>query len=638
MSLFKQISIMMSIFLFIIIASVMTLNFYSATTYAQDELFSNAQNTTASLSLSLANANGDIPTISTMINAVFDSGYYKQIQFNDMQGNELYSRIKEEDKARVPAWFLQLFDLEVQSANAHISSGWSPIGVLEVTPLAQSAHIKLYNNFLDLLKAFVIISVASFISLYLLLEFLLRSVSQLKSQAEAVANNDFTLTKEIPYTTEFKEVTLSMNKMVLKVKDIFDKEAQAVGNYHKLLYTDSLSGFGNRKYFDMELKNLIHAEDVNANGLLLNFFFDGINTANNFLGHEKVDKLIQEFAQIIEDEISIEAYAMKVRLDGSKFSIIFPLISCDEVTKIAENILKLSLERLKIYTLDRHEACNIKISLLKYRANNTVYDVVKKIEHSLSLTKANSVYSPSCSDVFDEADEDKDRKRLLKEALDKRNFSLALQAVYDEDNNIYHHEAYIRLMDEKGKLLPAGTFMPLVHEMNLDSQLDIEVIKYTISQINDYKEPISINISSRFIQDSTSLETLERLLNETKCILSFELSNHDIVKDLDNTLSFAKLIQSKGHILGIDKFSATNTNLNYLQALKPSFIKIDSHYLRDMLCQHSGVQNNALQILIDSLDSKIIATSIEDESIKEALNEVGIKYFQGSLLAKAKMM
>jgi len=326
---------------------------------------------------------------------------------------------------------------------------------------------------------------------------------------------------------------------------------------------------------------------------------------------------------------------MKVRLDGTKFSIIFPIISCDEVGEISQNILDACLQKLQEYNLDKQDSCNIKISLLKYRANNTVYDVVKKIEHSLSLTKANSVYSPSCGDIFEETDEDASKKVLLKKALDKKNFSLALQAVYDEDHNIYHHEAYIRLMDEKGQVLPAGTFMPLVHEMNLDSKLDIEVIKHALSQATNYKEPISINISSRFVQDSSSLETLEVLIKETHSILNFEMSNHDIVNTLDKTLLFAKLVQDKGHSFGIDKFSATNTNLHYLQALKPRFIKIDSHYLRDMLCQHSGVQNNALQILIDSLDSKIVATSIEDESIKEALSEVGIKYFQGSLLAKA---
>jgi len=634
MSLFKQISIMVSLLLFIIIISVMTLNFKSAAAYAQDELYANAQNTVSSLSLSLANAKGDIPTISTMINAVFDSGYYKEIRLYDMQGDNLYSRLKENEKEVVPSWFLELFKLEVDSASAHVSSGWSPIGVLEVIPLKQGAHIKLYNNFLDLLKTFALIFVVSLVLLYLLLRFILASLYEVKRQAEAVSKSDFILTKNIPYTTEFKEVTLAMNKMVLKVKDIFDKEAQAVSNYHKLLYTDPLSGFGNRKYFDMELKSLIHAEDLKANGLILNFFFDGIEFANKQLGHEKVDCLIEELALEIQNAIKDEPYAMKVRLDGTKFCIIFPIISGERVHEVATFILEASLAILKNYQL---KDCGIKISVINYLSNNTVLDVVKEIEQSILQTQKNSIFIPSLSTEFN-INEKQEQEELLKDALDNKNFSLALQAVFDTNMNIYHHEAYIRLMNAQGDILPAGTFMPLVHKMKLNTKLDIEVIQYAIKNCSFLKEAIAINISLDFIKDEASLVLLKELLKQSTISLSFELSNHDILSSLESTLAFAKIIQASKHSFGIDKFSAVKSNLDYLQALKPSYIKIDSHYLRDMLCQQAGVQNNALDILIDSLDAKIIATAIEEESIKEALVKVGIKYFQGSLLAKAKML
>ena len=99
------------------------------------------------------------------------------------------------------------------------------------------------------------------------------------------------------------------------------------------------------------------------------------------------------------------------------------------------------------------------------------------------------------------------------------------------------------------------------------------------------------------------------------------------------------MLRKAGHHFGIDRFSIEEgTNLNYLQMLKPQYLKIDSNYLHHMLQGKQGQSNPALQILIESLDIKIIATNLEDKKIKESLQHAGIKYFQGSLLAEPKLV
>lgn len=636
MSLFKQISIIMSIFLLVVIASVMTLNFKSATKYEQEELYENAQNTAASLSLSLANASGDVPTMSTMINAVFDSGYYKEIRIDSMEGEELYVQTKESNNIHVPYWFLHLFTLDVQSASAHVSAGWVPVGILKVTPLAESAYAKLYNTFIELIQTFVIISLITSMILYLLLHILLKSLQHVRAQAEAVGKNDFIINEDIPYTTEFKEVTLSMNKMVKKVKDIFEKEAQAVNNYHKILYTDTLTGFGNRKYFELKLKNLIHAEDVNANGVILSLFFGGIETANTKIGHNNVDMLLKTFSENIEKTVLFKTNAMKARLDGTKFCVVFPTLHIDDIKIIADNMLQESIREIEQNNLSIDE-CYVKLSAVEYHSIDTVTSVIKKIEQTISITEKNSICI-NCAEGVDYSNDIREKRILLEQTLKNETFSIALQPVFDNEMKIFHNEAYIRLMDANKQILPAGTFMPLVHQMNLDTELDKHVIKHTIEYANKTKEQIAINISLRFVQDKANIQWLVNTLQTCSTQLSFELSNNDLLTSLQECISFARSIQENGHLLGIDRFTADSTNLNYLQVLKPSYIKFDSQYLHDMLCDKSGIQNNALQIMIHSLDIKIIATAIEEQSTKDALQKVGIDYFQGSLLAKPKLI
>jgi len=81
MSLFKQLSIMLTLFLGIILASVMILNFKTATEFVQNQLYTDAKNTSHSLGLSLSKVADpeDTSTMDTMINAIFDSGYYEFI-------------------------------------------------------------------------------------------------------------------------------------------------------------------------------------------------------------------------------------------------------------------------------------------------------------------------------------------------------------------------------------------------------------------------------------------------------------------------------------------------------------------------------------------------------------------------------
>ncbi len=634
MSLFKQISLILSLFLFIVIASVMVLNFKSATSYAQEELYTNAQNTAASLSLALAEAKGDVPTMSTMINAVFDSGYYKEIILLDMQGKEIYSRVKESAPIKVPTWFINLYDLEAQAGSAHVSAGWSPIGILEVSALEESAHIKLFKIFKELLIAFLIISIITAISLFFLLRLILGSLVKVKEQAEAVGKNDFIINNEIPYTTEFKEVTLSMNKMVIKVKEIFEKESAAVKNYHKLLYTDPLTGFGNKKFFDLKLKTLIHAEDINANGVILSFYFGGITQANKTLGHDGADKLLVGFSKRIESAVQTQAHTMKIRLDGTKFGIVFPSLTIKDINTITELILKESLEEISQAKLNPQQ-CYIKLSAIEYKASDTVTSVMENIEKTLANADENSI---NIDFTQLEDYEHKDKRVLLEQTLKNETISLALQTVYNKTMQTYHQEAYIRLMDEKGQILPAGTFMPLVHKMGLDTRLDKSVISFAHKYIKRPDQHIAINLSLAFIQDKSNFQWLENILDQTQGKLSFEISNNDLLTCLKESISFATLVQDRGHYFGLDKFTAESTNLNYLQELKPAYIKVDSQYLHDMLCDKSGIQNNALQIMIHSLDIKIIATAVEEKSTKEALEKVGIEYFQGSLLAKPEMV
>lgn len=636
MSLFKQITLIMSLFLSFIFITVIYLNFQSAKQYAQEEMSNNAQNTATYLSLSLASADADLAKMSAMINAIYDSGYFQEISLSDTQNKNLYTRQKESTESTVPKWFLSLYDFKMVSASATVSSGWNPIGEIRVIPIDDTAHTKLYNNFIEILQSFALISLVSFALLYFLLRLILSSLQRVTKQAEAVSDNNFIINKVIPRTSEFKEVTLAMNKMVEKVRTIFDKEANAVQEYHKLLYTDVLTGLYNRNFIELTLNDYLSSQEADSSGSLLTIYLDGILEANKTIGSKQVDLLIQELASNVQAVSAQKEHAISARIDGSKICIVFAQYSIDDIYALSEDLLARSLVSLDNTKIVDNET-SIKIILSSYENKDTIASIFSNIHNGIDLADKNSITRPKVEEDKNEILE----KELIENRIKEHCIALALQDVFDENDNIYHSEAYVRLFDEDKNIHEAGSFIPLVHKMNLDTKLDQNVINYALKEPSLDGRSIAINLSLRFLQDKDSTKWLQERLAGTSSSLKlcFEISNYNLLTSINEAYSFSSMLKDAGHEFGIDRFSIEKgTNLNYLQMIKPSYLKIDAGYLNDMLQGEQGQKNNALQILIESLDIKIIATNIESEEIKESLQSSGIKFFQGSFLAKPKLV
>jgi EAL domain-containing protein (putative c-di-GMP-specific phosphodiesterase class I) len=613
----------------------MALNFQSSTRYAEAELANNAQNTASSLSLSLANAQGDLSTMATMIDALFDSGYFQKIVLHDTNSKLIHERLMPNELSEIPQWFRSLYTLKSPLASATVSSGWNPIGMITIVPLQENAHIKLYENFRELLQSFVLISLITFSLLYLLLRLLLSSLKRVKEQAEAVSNNNFIINTKIPSTAEFKEVTLAMNKMVTKVKDIFAREADSARENHRLLYKDKLTGLGNRNFFELKLNEFISSEEADSKGTLLTLYIEGIIEANRVLGHDNVDSLIKELSQSLVRETQEQKQVVIARIDGTKISLIFPRMQKDDIEKIADDILAKAIMTIEASSAQDCE-CAVKLLQLNYTAQDTVSLLLDKIEKELSCVQKNSVSSVCSHENRDNID-----RKIVENRIKEHSIALALQDVYDLDGNIFHSEAYVRLYDEDKNLHTASDFIPLVHKMRLDTKLDQNVINYALKEDSLQEREIAFNLSLPFIEEPEMLQWLkERLAGLSgKKVLNFELSNRSLLGSLKEAFALAAMLRQSGHNFGIDRFSIEEeSNLNYLQILKPKYIKIDSIYLHDMLQGREGHSNPALQILIESLDITIIATNLEDQTIKEALQATGIKYFQGSLLGKPKLI
>jgi len=324
MTLFRQIALMLSVFLLIILTTVFVLNFKSANKDIQERLYLDAKNTASSLSLSLGTANGDVSIMSTMINANFDSGNYRAISLVDVDDVILYERKNESEHIDVPEWFFDIVNIVAPVTSANVSAGWSQVGILNVQSDITYVYNALYQILINLLLSFGIIALVALSVLYGVLIAILKPLRKVQHQAEAVIRNEFIIQHDIPYTKEFKDVVLGINKMVFKAKAMFDKGNEELKKQQELEYIDPATRLKNRKYLISKLPEYLKIDASSKSGINMMIAIHGVIEANAAIGHKEVDKLFIKIANIFLANASNYEASIVARLNGTEFSILLP--------------------------------------------------------------------------------------------------------------------------------------------------------------------------------------------------------------------------------------------------------------------------------------------------------------------------
>ncbi|WP_024955897.1 bifunctional diguanylate cyclase/phosphodiesterase [Sulfurospirillum arcachonense] len=643
MTLFKQIAIIFSLFIILIMGSVMYLNFNSANNFIQNQLYTTAEDTATSLGLSLSmnipQNSEDLSTMETMINAIFDRGYYESIILKDMDGKVLIQNKNILKVKNIPNWFINNINIVVPTAKTQISAGWIPYGTLSVKLHSGHAYMQLWNIFTEILETFSILICIVFLCLYFLLKFVLKSLKGVENQAMAITNNDFIIQEKLPFTTEFKNVIKGMNKMVVKVKDIFEHEALMVQKYNDLLYNDQDTGMGNRKFFSLRLSSLLNQNDAKSSGTIVIFVLNNFIEAKKSVGYKVLNDYINKLAEIFYNTTSSVEERVVTRLKDSEFSMILPETNYENTKKIINHFLQ-SAEDITPNELRKIPDFFISGGATYYNEEDNQKEILSRADFALSSAKMkNETYVHFHEIKNDESLMELGQEewyKLITNAIKNNGIKLALQAVKDIDGKIFHQEAYLRMSDDKGNIYPARIFMPMLNNLDLTDDVDKEVITIAI-KLAQRNTSIAINIAPSFIKNNENLYWLENIFKqstEQNLQVSFESSNYSVINNLENYINFSKLVQNYNYSFGIDNFNITKQNLEYLQDIKPAYIKADKSFFIDM---HDDGKSNiyeSFKLLTQSLDIKLIGTAVEEELQCNNLKEIPIHLMQGAYIQK----
>ncbi len=632
MTLFKQIALMLSLFLLIILATVLTLNFKSANQSIQERLYEDAKNTASSLSLSLGTANGDVSIMSTMINANLDSGNYRHISLVDVENKILYERKSESEIINVPQWFLDTVIMTAPVASANVSAGWSQVGILNVQSDISYAYKALYNILIGLLVSFSIIATISLAILYAVLMAILKPLQKVQVQAKAVLKNEFIIQDKIPYTKEFKDVVLAMNNMVHKAKAMFDKGNEELKKQQELEYIDPATKLKNRKYLIHKLPEYLKIDATAKSGINMMISITGVIEANARIGHKEVDNLFLKIAEIFKAHASNYQNPIVARLNGTEFSILLPGCSAEDAMELAQGICNAVNNDIMACGLDIKETF-ISIGVYHYNYMQRIGQVLSYADYALSQAKFNeeNIHLELSEEVTEVMGKEA-WKELITKALASNKFAFTSWTVVDSKaHKIAHNVLSISLKADDGETYSYGQFMASANQVGLSSKIYQNVINMMF-KTPDKKlsaSTCSFRLSYEYLTLDETYDELSTLFKSYALVLPFrlivELPDKLVRKNSKQVKLYKALFEKYNIEIGIYEFIGESSDYNYLQDLRPVYIKAEASFF----VSQSNQALSALRLITDTVGISLIATSVMDMATLSKLQEKDIYTIQG---------
>lgn len=642
MTLLRQLIIVIVTLFLLLFIGTLLLSISNTRDYLNEQLRTITQDTATSLGLTLTPPmkEKDMAVVDRMISAVSDSGYYREVTVVDVEGKPLVTRSQKVKLGNVPQWFVDRVPLETPVGEALIMAGWQQAGKVRVTANPGYAYAALWSNSVQSFWWFLGASTLTFLLGLVALHFILRPLRDVEMQARAICDREYPVQKKLPWTLELRSVVLAMNRMTTKVKEMFDEQTAAIERLRSENYRDALTGLANRRYFEMNLKQLV---ETGKHGAVLLLELKDFKLYNDARGYQAGDDLLRNTGEFLEAickaQPGLEYFT--VHLAGANFAVVLTNASEQEALELG-NKLAQALPRFRERGLvDNEEVGHIGIALYSGQSYGELLSAADMALRAAQQQGPNAVHlfdpGKSASSSVNSATR---WGEILREALHSKRISLLLQpakSATDRDlSTIMHYESLLRLTDERGEVIPAVVYTPMSKRLGLATDFDRVMITEVLARLASkrYGEiPVAVNLFPASLQNKDFIDWMCAELAkvpEAAARLLVEVSEYGVVENVDALRDFINRLLQYGTRVGLDHFGRGFSSFGYLSTLKLDYIKIDGSYVRGIL------ENKDNQFFIESvikvahgLDVKVFAVSVETEAERNLLVGLGLDGLQG---------
>jgi len=230
---------------------------------------------------------------------------------------------------------------------------------------------------------------------------------------------------------------------------------------------------------------------------------------------------------------------------------------------------------------------------------------------------------------------DKSTLDMVKRAVEGGNTLLAYQPVVGSTSGtVAFYEGLIRVLDQKGRIIPAKDFMPIVEDTSLGRDLDCCALKHGLRALRETPDlRLSINMSARSIGYKPWMQILDRALAQDYTIgerLILEITENSAMTLPELVVNFMQRLQKHGICFALDDFGAGYTAVRYFKDFYFDIVKLDHTFIHKIADDPDNeVLTRALASIAEQFDMLTVAEGVERAEDVALLAKIGIDCLQG---------
>lgn len=412
---------------------------------------------------------------------------------------------------------------------------------------------------------------------------------------------------------------------------------------------DPLTGLTNRVEFERRLVALLGNLQYGENHALLYLDLDQFKIVNDTCGHVAGDELLRQISRVLAKKL--RQTDTMARLGGDEFGVLLKGCSVGDARRIAHHILW-AIDAFTFAWEERNFKITASVGVAPLTTQQSYTTALSAADSACHIAKElgrNRVH------LYQENDRALGRYRRqmgwvprLQDAIAKNNFRLYLQPIVplgeDAQSGIKQFEVLLRLIDEQGRIILPGAFIPAAERYHQMAAIDRWVLRAALARLAvPYPNSnciFSLNLSGQTISQEDFLHTVLEEIDLSGVdpgSLCFEITETAAIGNLDLAIRLISVLRQRGCRFALDDFGVGISSLSYLKNLRVDYLKIDGSFVRGMAKdQMDRALVNAIQQTGQLIGISTIAESIEDAETMEMLRRLGVNYGQGYFIGKPK--
>ena len=420
-------------------------------------------------------------------------------------------------------------------------------------------------------------------------------------------------------------------------KQMRDQMKQYIEDLNRRIYTDSLTGLPNMRYFfELAEKEKTRLYEQGREPAIVYFNLIGMKYYNRQYGFEEGDRLICEIGQILAAHFGGLCIC---RFGDDRFAAVTDAEHVEEELKDifeecrnANNGVTLPV-RAGVYPCSLED---VSVSVACDRA--------KYASEQFRESFVSGCYFFN-SDMIKEIEDVRYIINHLNQAMDERWIRVYYQPIVRAaSGRICDVEALSRWIDpEKGILSPAD-FIPILEKARLIYKLDLYVLDRVLEKMQSQMRegitvvPHSLNLSRDDFDACDIVEEIRRRVDESGIArdrLTIEVTESMVGSDYDFMKTQIQRFQQLGFKVWMDDFGSGYSSLEVLQDIHFDLLKFDLKFVKMLdKGEESGIILTKLVQMAGELGVDTVCEGVETEENVRFLTAIGCTKLQGYYFSK----